>query len=62
MKEPEEEKMAQLQPLTIAQAAEFVNIREVKEPIGAFAANAKGVRALKQLKRCSMGSRDTRMP
>ncbi len=62
MKEPDEGKTTQLQPLTIGQAAEFINIREVHEPIGAFAANAKGVRALKQLKRCSMGSRDTRMP
>jgi hypothetical protein len=49
MKEPDEGKTTQLQPLTIGQAAEFVNIREVKEPIGAFAANAKGVKALKQL-------------
>ena len=49
MKEPDEGKTTQLQPLTIGQAAEFINIREVHEPIGAFAANAKGVKALKQL-------------
>ena len=49
MKEPEEEKMAQLQPLTIKQAAEFHNFCYVKEPVSAFSANAKGVKALKQL-------------
>ena len=51
MKEQEEEteKMAHPQSMTVDQAAEFHNIRNVQELISAFPANAKGVKALKQL-------------
>ena len=49
MKEPEEVKMAQPQSMTVEQAAEFHNIRNVQDLISAFPANAKGVKALKQL-------------
>ena len=49
MKEPEEEKMAHLQLMTIAQTAEFNNLHDIQELISAFAVNVKGVKALKQL-------------
>ena len=49
MKEPGEGKMAQPQPMTIGQTADFNNFHGFKELISAFAANAKGVKALKRL-------------
>ena len=49
MKEPEEEtgKIAELPLLSVEQAAEFGNIRDVQGLIDAFASNARGVKALK---------------
>ena len=49
MKERDEVKMTQLQPMTIAQTAEFTNLHDIQELISAFASNVKGVKALKLL-------------
>ena len=50
MFEPEEEKKAETpQLLTMEQSAESGNVHDVRDLIDGFAANAKGVKALKNI-------------